>query len=266
MVTHSSTSRPVQCLCMAERTGCPVFTDLWSYVPNGTKLMYMLLSVILGIAAPGTFLRTMLLPSLAILTLYLLFPRSSRSRMATYCILKYSASVVIEKYISSKMTTHLPQNDMPDSASIEVRLTSLHDVHIIDLSSRQREEILRTDPTLGAFTAEIPVMMVLIREGKAIACGGLCLVDEGVNSVAEIKRVYVLPEARGQAKGVSDLLLKHLEQHASKLGWASLRLQTRKDMAAANRFYERHGYGLIPNYGEYVDCTYTVSYEKVIVY
>jgi hypothetical protein len=33
MVTHSSTSRPVQCLCMAERTGCPVLTDLWSYVP-----------------------------------------------------------------------------------------------------------------------------------------------------------------------------------------------------------------------------------------
>jgi hypothetical protein len=35
MVTHSSTSRPVQCLCMAERTGCPVFTDLWSYVLKG---------------------------------------------------------------------------------------------------------------------------------------------------------------------------------------------------------------------------------------
>jgi hypothetical protein len=34
MVTHSSTSRPVQCLCMAERTGCPVLTDLWSYVFN----------------------------------------------------------------------------------------------------------------------------------------------------------------------------------------------------------------------------------------
>jgi hypothetical protein len=37
MVTHSSTSRPVQCSCMAERTGCPVFTDLWSYV-QGYKL------------------------------------------------------------------------------------------------------------------------------------------------------------------------------------------------------------------------------------
>jgi hypothetical protein len=37
MVTHSSTSRPVQCLCMAERTGCPVLTDLWSYVSFGEK-------------------------------------------------------------------------------------------------------------------------------------------------------------------------------------------------------------------------------------
>jgi hypothetical protein len=38
MVTHSSTSRPVQCLCMAERTGCPVLTDLWSYVLILVKL------------------------------------------------------------------------------------------------------------------------------------------------------------------------------------------------------------------------------------
>jgi putative acetyltransferase len=207
----------------------------------------------------------MLLPSLAILTLYSLFPGSSISQMATYCILKYSASIVIEKYMSSKMTIHPPQNDMRDKASIEVRLTSLHDEHIVDLSSRQRDEILRTNPTLGAFTAEIPVMMVLIRDGKAIACGGLRLVDERVNSVAEIKRVYVVSEARGQAKGISDLLLQVLEQHASKLGWTTLRLQTRKVMVAANRFYERHGYGLIPSYGEYVNCTYTVSYEKAIV-
>jgi hypothetical protein len=42
MVTHSSTSRPVQCLCMAERTGCPVFTDLWSYVLDMKFLLYMI--------------------------------------------------------------------------------------------------------------------------------------------------------------------------------------------------------------------------------
>jgi hypothetical protein len=42
MVTHSSTSRPVQCLCMAERTGCPVFTDLWSYVLKELILVIIL--------------------------------------------------------------------------------------------------------------------------------------------------------------------------------------------------------------------------------
>jgi hypothetical protein len=41
MVTHSSTSRPVQCLCMAERTGCPVFTDLWSYVIFSQMFKFM---------------------------------------------------------------------------------------------------------------------------------------------------------------------------------------------------------------------------------
>jgi hypothetical protein len=35
-------------------------------------------------------------------------------------------------------------------------------------------------------------------------------------------------------------------------------------MSAANRFCERHGYALIPDYGEYVDCAYTVSYERII--
>ena len=42
MVTHSNTSRPVQCLCMAERTGCPVLTDLWPYVLPIISLLIML--------------------------------------------------------------------------------------------------------------------------------------------------------------------------------------------------------------------------------
>jgi hypothetical protein len=47
MVTHSSTSRPVQCLCMAERTGCPVLTDLWSYVSFTRQLCYRKMSCFL---------------------------------------------------------------------------------------------------------------------------------------------------------------------------------------------------------------------------
>jgi hypothetical protein len=50
MVTHFSTSRPVQCLCMAERTGCPVFTDLWSYVLVGILLMNLKVSFLLDLS------------------------------------------------------------------------------------------------------------------------------------------------------------------------------------------------------------------------
>ncbi|GAB7329978.1 hypothetical protein MBLNU13_g01674t1 [Cladosporium sp. NU13] len=161
----------------------------------------------------------------------------------------------------------MAKDSSPNSISaIEVKLASLQDKHIIELSARQRDEILLTDPDLGPFTADIPIFVTLIREGEVIACGGLRLVDEEADaSVAEIKRVYVVPEARGQANGISDFLLKQLELHAAELGWKTLRLQTSRNMFAANRFYERHGYGIVPNYGEYVDCSSTISYEKVIV-
>jgi hypothetical protein len=49
MVTHSSTSRPVQCLCMAERTGCPVLTDLWSYVLKYGPNYHIMLKEITGL-------------------------------------------------------------------------------------------------------------------------------------------------------------------------------------------------------------------------
>ena len=32
VVTHPTTNLPISSLCMAERTGCPVFLSLWSYV------------------------------------------------------------------------------------------------------------------------------------------------------------------------------------------------------------------------------------------
>jgi GNAT superfamily N-acetyltransferase len=150
-------------------------------------------------------------------------------------------------------------------STIKVIKTSPQDNHITTLSSLQRDEILLTNPDLGAFTTHIPIFIVLIKDNEPIACGGLRLIDEEEStSIAEIKRVYVVPEARGQAKGISDFLLKQLELHAAERGWKTLRLQTSRNMVAANRFYERHGYGVIPNYGEYVDSLSAVSYEKAV--
>jgi hypothetical protein len=39
VVTHPTTNLPISSLCMAERTGCPVLLNLWSYV-QGSGLFY----------------------------------------------------------------------------------------------------------------------------------------------------------------------------------------------------------------------------------
>ena len=41
VVTHLTTNRPVRSLSMPERTGWPVFCDLWSYVPGEGFILYI---------------------------------------------------------------------------------------------------------------------------------------------------------------------------------------------------------------------------------
>ena len=41
VVTHPTTNPPIDCLCMAERTGCPVLSLLWSYVTAFGLFKYM---------------------------------------------------------------------------------------------------------------------------------------------------------------------------------------------------------------------------------
>ena len=45
MVTHPTTDLPIWCLSMAERTGCPVLTSLWSYVFHINLRNYILQTV-----------------------------------------------------------------------------------------------------------------------------------------------------------------------------------------------------------------------------
>jgi ribosomal protein S18 acetylase RimI-like enzyme len=56
----------------------------------------------------------------------------------------------------------------------------------------------------------------------------------------EIKRLYVRPEFRGS--GAALALLVALEQYAQASGYEWLYLDSKDDLKAALRFYERHGY------------------------
>lgn len=94
-------------------------------------------------------------------------------------------------------------------------------------------------------------------DGQAVACGGIARYDE---TTAEIRRMYVVPEARG--RGLSRPLLSALEEEARALGYSFARLETGKLQAAAIGLYASAGFGPIPRYGPFANDPKSVCFEK----
>lgn len=97
-------------------------------------------------------------------------------------------------------------------------------------------------------SAETMAVFLVARDehGEAIGCGGLRLTEPGA---AEIKRMYVAPEARGT--GVAVALLRALEDRAREHGASRMLLETGTGQPDAIRFYRREGYEPIENFGPY---------------
>ena len=93
------------------------------------------------------------------------------------------------------------------------------------------------------FTPPGGAFVVVYEDGKPVAGGGIKRDEDGV---AEIKRMYVAPEARG--KGLGRRLLEALEDAARELGYARIRLDTGPRQPLAQAMYERSGYHPIENY------------------
>jgi putative acetyltransferase len=107
-------------------------------------------------------------------------------------------------------------------------------------------------PGLGTF-------LIARAGGRAIGCGALRLLDE---TTAEVKRMYVEPELRGQ--GVAKQVLDHLESDAASLGARRLVLETGVHQVEAIGLYLRAGYEPIDCWGEYASSATSVCYEKKI--
>jgi GNAT superfamily N-acetyltransferase len=84
---------------------------------------------------------------------------------------------------------------------------------------------------------------VVYVDGRAVACGGFKRLDDGV---AEIKRMYTVPEMRG--RGLARRILQHLEQQARAAGYERLRLDTGERQPHALALYRSTGYYEIPDY------------------
>ena len=100
-------------------------------------------------------------------------------------------------------------------------------------------------PRLTATDVEPPAgrWLVAYRDEQPIGCAGLKRLDE---RTAEIKRVYVAPEARGA--GVARALLARLEEIARTVGYDRLRLDTGAEQPASVALFTSIGYEHIPDY------------------
>jgi GNAT superfamily N-acetyltransferase len=93
-------------------------------------------------------------------------------------------------------------------------------------------------PPGGAF-------VVVYADDKAVAGGGVKRLDD---ETAEIKRMYVMPEAR--SRGHARRLLYALEDAARELGYRRVRLDTGRLQPHARALYESEGYRSIPDYND----------------
>ena len=102
------------------------------------------------------------------------------------------------------------------------------------------------------------VFLVVRDDGRrAVGCGGVCRFDE---TRAELKRMYVVPDARG--RGLGRLLLIELEEEARRLGYAGIVLETGDRQPEALGLYASAGYERIPCYGVYATRELSRCYEK----
>jgi GNAT superfamily N-acetyltransferase len=106
----------------------------------------------------------------------------------------------------------------------------------LDGDSMPRAGPSELSPPHGAF-------LVGSSTGQPVCCGGVKRLD---HHICEIKKMYVVPEARGQ--GVARALLHALEAKARALGYTVARLDTGPKQVNARGLYESEGYAEIEDF------------------
>ena len=135
----------------------------------------------------------------------------------------------------------------------------------IDLVKRLDADLAKRDGGEHLFYAQyntidkIKYVVVAYEDDQPVACGAI---KEYSLGVMEIKRMYTSPESRG--KGVATKVLSELEAWAGELSYETCILETGKKQPEAIRLYQKNGYQIIPNYGQYADVENSLCFEKSI--
>jgi GNAT superfamily N-acetyltransferase len=123
------------------------------------------------------------------------------------------------------------------------------------------------DDGAGAFSTQdvqIPrsVFIIAYVDGRPVGCGALKPFSPDTPNIAEVKRMFVEPNRRGQ--GLSRQILTKLENVALENGYNTIRLETGKKQPEAIGLYKSAGYYQIPCYGQYARQPLSMCFEKKI--
>ena len=108
-------------------------------------------------------------------------------------------------------------------------------------------------------TDKIKYSIVAYENGIPVGCGAI---REYSNDTIEVKRMYVVPEKRGQ--GIASAILNQMEQWTIELSYRKCLLETGINQPEAIAMYKKNGYNIIPNYGQYQNVENSVCFEKVL--
>ena len=111
--------------------------------------------------------------------------------------------------------------------------------------------------TITELSAQNVTFVVAYFANIAVGCGAVKVID---NHYGEIKRVYVLPSARG--KGIAKAVMIYLENSIVTKGIKIARLETGIHQMEAIGLYEKLGYKRIAPFGKYTHDPLSVFMEK----
>lgn len=130
-------------------------------------------------------------------------------------------------------------------------LTQLFDEYLVDIDGDEKDFFAQYNQIY------LDHVIVCYENGIALGCGAF---KEYEPKVAEIKRMFVLPEQRG--KGIAVSILNELEVWAAASGCESAILETSVRLESAIALYKKSGYELIENYGQYIGVESSVCMKK----
>lgn len=134
-----------------------------------------------------------------------------------------------------------------------INLCEQLDINLNEINGTEKQEIYSQYNLLH----DIDDVWITYMNDTPVGCAAFKQYEK---NIAEVKRVFVKPEHRGN--GLSKILMSALEQKAKEKGYNILILETGKLLKTAINLYQNNGYNIIENYGQYKNLPNSICMQK----